>query len=195
MNKLLSSSLLCALLVSSATCTWAQTSTPLNFSNAAPQERKDPNTTLEELGWLDRNKIDQEISLISELVQTKLGRSLRKDLSDLDALQAIIDRELVKRDDYETQQAMGAVMAQVFLADFPNTLEWKVYRDSLGRSRALCAKGTQECLFPITMLSRRMEVGSKPDVKKIYAEAIALMEPFLPKMPYGNEILYRLPRH
>lgn len=195
MNKLLSSYCLCIALASSAAGSWAQSGTPLNFSNAAPQERKDPNTTVEELGWLDRNKIDQEISLISELVQTKLGRSLRKDLSDLDALQAIIDRELVKRDDYETQQAMGTVMAQVFLADFPSTLEWKVYRDSVGRSRALCAKGTQECLFPITMLSRRMEVGSKPNVKKIYGEAIALMEPFLPKMPYGNEILYRLPRY
>ncbi|ACE83495.1 DUF3806 domain-containing protein [Cellvibrio japonicus] len=158
-------------------------------------EKKDPAVTIEDIGWMDKNKISQEVAKINELAQLKLGTSLRTDMSDLDTLQRIIDRDLVKREDYATQQAMGVALGQVFLADFPQTLEWKVYRDNVGRSRALCAKGTQQCFFPVTMLSRRMEVGSKPDVKKIYVDAIDLMKEYLPKIPYTDgEVLHRLPR-
>lgn len=154
-----------------------------------------PGVSIEDIGWIDKNKIEQEVSRINELAQSKLGSSLRSDLSDLDTLQRIIDKGLIKQNDYANQQAMGVVMARVFLADFPQTLEWKVYRDSAGRSRALCAKGTQECLFPVTMLSRRMEVGSTPNVRKIYQDAIDMMAEYLPKIPYSEgEILYRLPR-
>lgn len=49
--------------------------------------------------------------------------------------------------------------------------------------------------LPVTMLSRRMEVGSAPDVRKIYQDAIEMMAEYLPKVPYSEgEILYRLPR-
>ncbi len=175
--------------------TQAQTQSPMNITRTAPVETRDPTTSLEDIGWIDRSKMDKEISKINELAQSRLGASLRRDLSDLDTLQRIIDGNLVKREDYASQQAMGVVMAQVFLADFPQTLEWKIYRDSLGRSRALCAKGTMECLFPITMLSRRMEVGSQPNVRKIYQDAIDMLADYLPKIPYTEgEILYRLPR-
>lgn len=173
----------------------SQAQTPMNITRTAPVETRDPTTTLEDIGWMDRNKIEKEVSRINELAQTRLGASLRRDLSDLDTLQRIIDGDLIKREDYASQQAMGVVMAQVFLADFPQTLEWKIYRDSLGRSRALCAQNTQECLFPVTMLSRRMEVGSKPDVRKIYQDAVDMMADYLPKIPYSDgDILYRLPR-
>ena len=66
---------------------------------------------------------------------------------------------------------------------------------SAGRSRALCVKQTSSCLFPVTMLSRRMKVGTKPDVKKIYNEAILLMQKHLPKLPYDGGIMYKLPRN
>jgi hypothetical protein len=172
----------------------AQSNSPLNVTTRIPVEPKDPTVTIADLDWMDKNKMDKEVTIVTDLAQSKLGAALRKDLSDLQTLQRIIDNDLVERDDFKTQQAMGVVMGYVLLADFPQALEWKVYRDKIGRSRALCVKGTQECLFPVTMLSRRMEVGSKPDVKKIYNDAIAMMADHLPQMPYGGGIMYRLPR-
>lgn len=169
--------------------------TPLNVIDdkpALPEKKKD--TIIKELGWMDKNRMDQEVASVNELGQTKLGTPLRQNLGDLNTLQRIIDTDLVAMDDYEVQQAMGVVLGNLMLADFPNTFEWKIYEDDVGRSRALCVRKTNDCLFPTTMLSRRMEVGSKPDVKKIYNDAILLMEKHLPKLPYDGGIMYRLPR-
>lgn len=150
--------------------------------------------TINEPGWIDRNQMDQDTAKLNELTLAKIGTPIRRNLSDLDTLQKLLDNNVVAQDDYQTQQAMGIVLGNIMQADFPDTLVWKIYEDSIGRSRALCVKETSHCLFPITMLSRRIELGSKPDVKKVYADAIALMEKYLPQLPYGGGIRYRLPR-
>lgn len=172
----------------------AHAQSPLNVVSkpaaAAPQKE----AAITELGWMDKSKMDKELSALSELTQTKLGAPIRSDLSDLITMQRLIDENIVAQNDYGTQQAMGVALGNLILADFPNTFEWKIYEDEIGRSRALCVKKTSECLFPITMLSRRMEVGSKPDVKKVHSDAILLMEKHLPKLPYDGGIMYRLQR-
>jgi hypothetical protein len=147
------------------------------------------------LGWIDENQMKQDAAKVNELTLSKIGTPIRRDLRDLDTLQKLLDQNLVAKDDYKTQQAMGIILGNVMQADFPETLEWKIYEDNIGRSRALCVKESTHCLFPITMLSRRIELGSKPDVKKIYIDAIALMEKHLPQLPYGGGIRYRLPRN
>lgn len=188
-------SLLCASLLSVTSLTAAVAQTPMNVvedSVNVPEQKK--NTLIKELTWMDQNRMEQEVAKINELSQTRLGTPLRKDLSDLKTLQRLVDKNAVAADNYEIQQAMGVVLGNVMLADFPNTFAWKIYEDELGRSRALCVRKTNDCLFPTTMLSRRMEVGVKPDVNKIYHDAIMLMEKHLPKLPYDGGIMYRFAR-
>lgn len=152
------------------------------------------NIRIQELSWIDKNHIQQQADTINQLALAKIGTPIRGDLRDLDTLQQLLEQKWVAQDDYKTQQAMGVVLGEVMKADFPSALEWKIYEDNLGRSRALCVKGINQCLFPITMLSRRMELGTQPEVKKIYNDAILLMEKYLPQLPYGGGIQYRLPR-
>ncbi len=183
-------------LLCSASIGFASQYSPLNVvseKNKAPVETP-KEVTIKNLGWMDQNKMEQEITAVNELAQTKIGSTIHRDLSDLQLLQRLVDGNWVARDDYETQQAMGVVLGNIMLADFPTVFEWKVYEDKIGRSRAICVKNTSECLFPVTMLSRRMEINSRPDVKKIYDDAILLMEKHLPKLPYSDDIMYRLPR-
>lgn len=146
---------------------------------------------IEDLGWSDRNYLDKQVATIDELARTQLGTQVRRNLDDLNLLQRIIDRELIAQDDKQTAQALGAVLGNVLAEDI-TALEWKIYEDPVGRSRALCVKGTRECLFPITMLSRRMEVGLKPNVNKVYEDAIALMAKHLPQLPYGGGTMRKL---
>lgn len=169
--------------------------TPMNVVSDQPPPAPKKEVAITDLSWMDKNKMEKEITELSELTQTKLGTPIRKDLSDLDTMQRLVDRNIVAQDDYGTQQAMGLALGNLIQADFPNTFEWKVYEDEIGRSRALCVKKTNDCLFPITMLSRRMEVGSKPNVKKIHTDAILLMEKHLPKLPYDGGIMYKFPRN
>ena len=168
--------------------------TPMNVVSEPTVAAPPKDVAIKELGWMDKSKMEQEITELSELTRSKLGTPIRTDLSDLDTMQRLIDRNIVAQDDYETQQAMGVVLGNLILADFPNTFEWKIYEDEIGRSRALCVKKTSDCLFPVTMLSRRMEVGTKPDVKKIHGDAIMRMEKHLPKLPYDGGIMYKFPR-
>lgn len=142
--------------------------------------------SISDLAWLDRNQMKQQEARIDELARTRLGSRVRGDKSDLETLQKIIDRELIDRDDRLTLQALGVVLGNVMAREVKE-LEWKVYEDDKGRSKALCVKNQdKKCLFPITMLSRRMEVGLKPNVEKVYRDALSLAEPYLPKAPYGG---------
>lgn len=147
---------------------------------------------IEDLEWVDRSRMEKELVDINQFAQSKIGRKFNGNLDDLDIAQQLVDRGFIKNDDQDRQGQLGLVIANVFLADFPLTLEWKVYRDHLGRSRALCVKNTQECIFPITLLVRRMQVGTKPDVKKIYYDTVEGMAKHLPQQPYGGGVLHRL---
>lgn len=163
---------------------------PLTFSDAQQEKDKKP-YKISEMGWVDHNFINKQVASIDELARKNLGTEVRQNLSDLELLQRIVDNGLIDQDDTQQLQAMGAVLGNVMTADVP-ALEWKIYEDNVGRSRALCAKGSDQCLFPMTMLSRRMETGLKPDVSKIYEEAIGLLSDYLPQYPYGGGVMRKL---
>ncbi len=137
---------------------------------------------IEELNWFDKNHLSDQVEKVDDLTRTKLGLQIHGDKRDIETLQRVIHRGLVKLDNESMQQALGAVLGNVMVNELG--LEWKHYVDRYGRSRAACAPETEECLFPITMLSRRMKVGLMPDVDKVYTESTALIEHLLPKSPY-----------
>lgn len=161
----------------------------LAYANVQLQE-----VTIEELSWMDKNKMQQQEDKIKEIARSKLGSSINRNWGDIAVLQRMIDQKLIKSDDFATQEAMGVILGNVMQKDFPSHLQWKVYKDKQGRSKALCVVKTQECLFPITMLSRRMQLEMEVDVTTIYDNAINQIAFALPKMPYGEELLHQLKR-
>jgi hypothetical protein len=173
MNKLLSSALLLLAIAS-----------PYSHAQIDPQY-----PIVEAPSWTDNSYLAKQRARVDRLTRENIGTPIRGDKTDLTTLQRVVDRELVASDDKLTLQALGVVLADVMLKAEPE-LAWKIYEDRRGRSRALCIKGTQDCLFPITMLSRRMKVGLKPDVKKVYVEAMALVAAQLPELPYGEQRQY-----
>ncbi|GAB2188841.1 DUF3806 domain-containing protein [Sessilibacter sp. MAH2] len=120
---------------------------------------------------------------IDELTSLKLGTPIKGNKSDLETLQRIIDQKLIPSSDRLQLQALGVVLGDQFQREYK--LEWRVYEDQLGRSRALCFPQTEHCIFPITMLSRRMEAGLSPNVSDIYAKTAESLKPLTPKLPYS----------
>lgn len=142
------------------------------------EDRDKAQQKVSELTWADRNDLARKQNIVESLGQRHFGQSLRHNLSDLELLQRLADRKVIKQQDLESLQALGAVLGNTLRDELG--LEWKVYNDEVARSRALCVPDTEYCLFPLTMLSRRLEVGLPVDVRQIYDEAVAAIDPYLP---------------
>ena len=160
------------------------------LANSFADSEADP-IQINDFGWADHNYLEKQIASIDEIARKQLGTEVRNNLGDLELLQRIVDNNLISRNDTLALQALGAVLGSVMSANIP-ALQWRIYEDALGRSRALCVQDTRECLFPMTMLSRRMEKGLKPDVDKVYEDAIELVSAFLPHYPYGGGVMRKL---
>ncbi|WP_439134923.1 DUF3806 domain-containing protein [Pseudomaricurvus sp.] len=152
---------------------------PISASADAPVE-------IDDLNWLKSQHTERQIKQIDDLTRINFGEPIRGTKADLKLLQRIINKGLVAKEDHMTQQALGAVLGDVMVNDMG--LEWKTYKDRLGESRAVCAPDTEQCLFPITMLSRRMAVGILPNVADLYQETSEMIAPYLPKNPFDAAI-------
>jgi hypothetical protein len=141
---------------------------------------------IRDLNPLNLKFIEKQRQVADDLVRFELGRRLYQRQEDLRVIQRAIDKGHLDNESKETLQAFGAAMGDVFVAYHKN-LNWKVYEDELGASHAVCLDGTQHCIFPMTILSRRMEAGLKPDVAKIFDDILITFKPYFPKLPYSRE--------
>ena len=135
------------------------------------------------LSAIDRNFMETQREDVDALARTHLGRQVRgqKD-NDLEVLQQLLDSRLVKPEETVMLQGMGVVMGDLLAEELG--LRWVIFEDQLGRSRALRLGETNHFLYPITMISRRYEVGAAVDVRAIYNRAVELMQPHLPAKPF-----------
>jgi hypothetical protein len=106
-----------------------------------------------------------------EQLANRLGRGLTGVADrDLDTLQRILDERMVPTDDTLTLQAMGVVFGDLLGERLD--MDWVVYRDSKGRSRALRYRQMDMYLFPVTMISRRQEGGSGRQLKPLFDDTV-----------------------
>ena len=153
-------------------------------SSSSFSQRTDFELKIEPLTNIDQQFMSEQRQRIEQLAN-RLGRNLSgEEDRDLDTLQRIIDDRLIATDDTLSLQAMGVVLGDL-LADRLD-MAWVVYRDRIGRSRALRYRETEVYLFPITMISRRQEAGNNRSVRSIYNEAVTTT---LPRIPGGKWLM------
>ena len=138
---------------------------------------------IEALRQTDHQFMQSQRQRIDDLARSRLGKQLNGSReNDLAILQKLLDQGLVRPEQTLELQAMGVVLGDL-LAREPN-MEWVVYRDAKGRSRALQMGDAEYFLFPITMIARRAEVGAQIDVNAIYDKAYQLMQPYRQPLPF-----------
>lgn len=150
---------------------------------AAPRALAQDAPHIDELSYLDRQYMSQQRSSLEDLARRHFGRGFNgtRD-NDLDLLQRMLDERVVRPDQTQQLQAMGIVMGDL-LAEHLG-MHWVVYEDRVGRSRALRYKTTDNYLFPMTMISRRQEVGNDTPVAEIYQKAYDIIAPLRPDIPF-----------
>lgn len=144
-------------------------------------------------GWEQPSEVERRIDPLSAIdrqfmagqrsdvdaLANRLGQRLTGDPArDLETLQAILDRGLVGPDDALQLQALGIVLGDLLGKKLD--MDWVVYRDRAGRSRALRYREMDIFLFPVTMISRRREAGNLKPVSEIYRDVVAATQPKLP---------------
>ena len=118
----------------------------------------------------DKYYLSLAIERINEKSQRYFGTSLKNKRNyDLKLLQQIFDLEYKGKYNKKTWQDMGVVLGEILIQN--NPVNWVIYTDSLGKSRALQIKSSFNFLFPITMISRRAEAGIKVNIIDLYAIA------------------------
>ena len=133
---------------------------------------------VEPLTAIDRQFMTEQRGRV-EALANRLGRGLTgNEDRDLDTLQRLLDERMVPASDTLTLQAMGLVFGDL-LGD-RLSMQWVVYRDRKGRSRALRYRELDVFLFPMTMISRRQEAGSDRRLRPLFDETVAETRPLLP---------------
>ena len=136
-----------------------------------------------ELSYLDRQYMAQQRETLSELVERHFGRQFTgSKQNDLELLQLLLDRRLVRPEQTRELQAMGVIMGDLLARELD--MHWVVYEDALGRSRALRYRDTDNYLFPMTMISRRREADNRTPVTEIYRKACDIIAPLRPDRPF-----------
>lgn len=139
-------------------------------TNCSVAQNPNFDVLIESLTAIDRQFMaDQRMRV--EGLANRLGRGLTGVADrDLDTLQRILDDRLVPAEDTLTLQAMGVVFGDL-LGDRLD-MDWVVYRDHKGRSRALRYRQMDVYLFPVTMISRRQERGSERRLKPLFNDTV-----------------------
>lgn len=138
---------------------------------------------LRELQWVDNGFLERQRTLVDEIARGEFGSRLRGTKADLRVLQRILDEGLVNQTEEQKLQAMGVALGDVFANELG--LEWKVYLDAEGKSRATCLKDTKHCLFPVTMVAKRARLGTTPDVQELFDKGESYLAEFQPRLPYS----------
>lgn len=166
--------------------TFSMLTAPLVDAQARNHGAENEFPTVMQLNWLNRQFLDRQRTLADDLVRINLGQRIHTDKSDLELLQRLVDAEAIDSDDKQALQALGVVLGDIYTEE-RKELQWRVYEDDLGKSHAVCVVGTKNCLFPITMLSRRIEAGLQPDVVEVYQKGLEELKPYLPKRPFLDD--------
>lgn len=140
---------------------------------------------IESLKWLNEDFLARQRTLINEVTRDKYAKPFRNDTRDIALLQRLIDDEIIPIDEKKMLQAMGVILGDLYVKN-NKYLDWQVYKEKDIWSHAVCAKGTKDCLFPITMLSRRIELGVKPNVANVYSKGKKLIENSVPAYSFRN---------
>jgi Domain of unknown function (DUF3806) len=101
------------------------------------------------------------------LIEEALGEDLDGSRGDLALIQRVLDQGLVEPEATYTLQALGLAFGRAFLNEYPD-YDWWMVEDEHGRDPAIRYKETTLLVFPMTMISKRVEDGEPFEVSELF---------------------------
>jgi len=126
----------------------------------------------------DPAALAQQRSLIEPyLGNEESRRKYEEPVGKLGLLRALLENKVFSPEQTYELQSMGVVLGDVFAQELGK--EWIVVEDSFGRTLALRYPNTTIILYPITMISKRIEAGELVDVFDMYNSLAAEVDEIL----------------
>ncbi len=114
----------------------------------------------------DLDRISKQRSVVEAAARDRLKAPLPGGKADLAILQRLVDDQVFRPQQTYELQSLGIVLGQV-LAEHPD-LSWVTVQDEYGTDPALRYKTTSILIFPLTMISKRVEDGREVEVEHLY---------------------------
>ena len=130
----------------------------------------------------DINQIARQIFAGRALVERTYGsQDSFGSLRDLDLIKGLLDRGIVGSKDTFDLQALGLMFGQVIVKHVDD-MDWCMVEDELGRTPALRYKETSLIVFPMTMISKRVEKAEEIDLHEIFDFLVKKIEDAKPEV-------------
>ena len=120
-----------------------------------------------------------------QVIEQALEEDLDGTHQDLELIQRVLDQGLVEPEATYTLQAFGLAFGRVFLNEFPD-YDWWMVEDEHGRDPAIRYKETSLLVFPMTMISKRIEDGDPFDVSELFDGLAKQLAELIQEGVYGE---------
>ena len=114
----------------------------------------------------DYKRLDGQRTVVTRYLTEESKLKFETAPGKLGALRALLETEKFKPDQTYELQSMGIVFGDVFVQDMG--FSWVMVEDEYGRDPAIRYKESSVILFPLTMISKRIERGEDVDMFDLY---------------------------
>jgi hypothetical protein len=116
----------------------------------------------DDLVWLQQ----AEAHIVQLLIARYDDVHLEHSEADLQLAQRLLDDNAVRREDTLELQCLGVMLGNVFAAN--TSMRWAGVENEFGKMLALHSDEIKFMLYPLTMISKRVEDGRKVDMPGLY---------------------------
>lgn len=128
--------------------------------------------TLSALDAGDLERLEEQRAVVTRYLDVDGRKKFETAPGKLGTLRALLDAALFTPEQTYALQSLGIVLGDVFVQDMG--FHWIIVADDHGRDPAIRFQDTSVILFPLTMISKRVEQGEQVDVFDLYNGVAAL---------------------
>ena len=130
--------------------------------------------TISALDEDDLKRFDEQRAVVTRYLTEESESKFETAPGKLGTLRALLDAERFTPDQTYELQSMGIVFGDVFVQDMG--FSWVMVEDEYGRDPAIKYEETSIILFPLTMISKRIERGEAVDVFNLYNRVASIAQ-------------------
>lgn len=115
----------------------------------------------------DQQRLHEQRAVVEKYLADDVSRQKYQTAAGkLGLIRAVLQANVFKPNQTYELQCLGIVLGDAFVQELK--MEWVMVEDQYGRDPAVRVPGTTIIMFPLTMVSKRIERGEKVDVFELF---------------------------